>query len=285
MESILKDILGITILKLDVRDVLNLRATCKRLNTCILQYNKYWFFQYFLKNNFDILFSKNYLKHVHGVEKPLPNGEIFLFPYINCMTLKSSNEVNENFIKDSEYKSWEKEANELGFFKGEYEAAYCRMKYLKKTENFTCQDVNHYDVSPFSDIKPMSSINIIDEKILKCYEPTTEYFRLYVKYRYCQTIIEQIKKKIGYYEKENTISSLNKMENIIIDDLARIKRDTDEEINQIEDEIETLKNQIQLREKEILEKRLYLKGEEQESDKNMKEFLRLKEEYQKIFKE
>ena len=286
METILRDILGIIVLKLNVKDVLNLRATCKRLNDCILGFNKYWFFQYFLKNKYEILLSKYNLKHVHGVKKEMSNGEVFLFPYITCLTLKSCKEVNEFFVKDPEYESWKKEANELGFFNeaSEYESAYCRTKYLNKTENFTCTDVTHYDVTSFSNIKPMLSINIIDEKILNCYEPKTEYFKLYVKYMYSRTIIEHMKKKIGYYDKENTISSLDKMENIIIDDFASIKDDIVQDINQNEDEIETLKKQIQEHEKEIYEKRLHLKGEEEESEKNMKEFLRLKEEYNKIFK-
>ena len=180
----------------------------------------------------------------------------------------------------------EKEANELGFFNQaiEYESVYCRTKYLNKTENFSCPDVSHYDVTPFFNINPMLSVNIINEKILKCYEPKTEYFKLYVKYMYSRTIIEHMKKKMGYYEKENSISSLDKMERIIIDDFVRIEDEVMQDINHIEDEIETLKKQIQEHEKEIYEKKLYLKGEEEESEKNMKEFLRLKEEYNKIFK-
>jgi len=52
-----KDVLGIIILKLSYRDVLNLRATSKDLRDVIATFNKFWFLKYFKRwakfNQFD----------------------------------------------------------------------------------------------------------------------------------------------------------------------------------------------------------------------------------------
>ena len=277
---------------MDVKDVLNLRATCTRLNTCILQYNKYWFFQYFLKNKFEILFSKNYLEHVYGIKKKLANGETFVFAYINCLTTRSYDEV-DIFVKDSSYDAWKKEANQLNLFNegidesSQYESAYCRMKYLKKNENFICPDSTHYDITPFSDVKNMSSVNIIDEKILKCYELHKDYFRLYLKYFYSRNIIKRIREKCHNTNvrrrRSHDIRSFVELENFIVEDLDCVKRDTNDEIEEVEEEINNLRREIEDKQKEIWNKKQFLKDKEEKSKQNMEEFHQLKEESNKIF--
>jgi hypothetical protein len=288
MESILKDVLGIIVLKLNVGDVLNLRATCKHLNTNILHLKKYWFFQYFLKNKFKMLLNKKLLRHVHGVEKKMLNGETFLFPYTFCMTNISTYEMNEKFGKDPDYETWKSEANTLGFYDGglgegsKYETAYCRMKYLEKSDkNFICPDLDHYDVKPFSEIR-MFYVNIIDEKILKCYEQNTDYFRSYLKYMYSQHIIKKMR-NCTTCEFEHDVS-IERIQEIISEDFNRKKRDTREEIEEVEGEIKDLRKGIEKREKDIEKKEQYLKDEEEISKKNMEVFLQLKEEMNKIFK-
>src|SRR5436190_19880657 len=98
-----KDILGLLILKLNIKSISNLRLTCKYINSCILSYNKFWFFRYFIKNKFQILVEKGHLKHIFGTKKKLPNGEIFIIPLLVCLTNKSFEEVNEKLFQDPCY--------------------------------------------------------------------------------------------------------------------------------------------------------------------------------------
>ena len=282
METILKDTLGIIVLKLDVRDVLNLRATCKQLNTCILQYNKYWFLHYFLKNKFKILLDKRMLQHIHSIKKQMMNGETFLFPYTECLTKLSDEEVNERFFKDTNYDTWKIEANSLEFYnegtdeRQKFETAYCRLKYLENTEkSFICPYDSHYNLKSFSDIKPMIYINVIDEKILPCYQSSNEYFRFYLKSMASQSIIKRIRKNCRFHVH---MSTLDDVEDIITEDFLRTKTDMFEEIDE-------LRREIQEKELEIEKKKKDLRNEEEKSKQNAAEFLRLKEEYEKIFKE
>jgi hypothetical protein len=268
MKSILKDILGIIVLKLNVKDVLNLQATCKRLNICILQFNKYWFFQYFIKNKFKMLLDKRLLQHVYGIQTKMANEENFIFPYIQCLTKKAYDEIDIEFVKHSNYEIWKIEANTLGFYdENDYEASYCRLKYLKETENsFVCPHDTHYDLTSYRDIT-MTSINIIDDKILSCYDPNKKYFHSFLKWGCSQNMIKRFGKQIAY---DDSVTFLDNLQHSISQHILHTKKN-------VHEEIEGLMREIERREK-------YLKDKEEKSKKNMEEFLQVKAEMIRIFK-
>ena len=68
MEDIGKHILGLIILKLDIKDVLNLRLTCGKLNEIIINFNKYWFVKSF---EYNYPHCEKFLRHVNRLKKKI----------------------------------------------------------------------------------------------------------------------------------------------------------------------------------------------------------------------
>lgn len=288
MNSILKDVLGIIVLKLDVRDVLNLRATCKHINSCILGFNKYWYYQCFLRNKFDILVRSSAIKHVDGVKKKLPNGDTFIFPYIMCLSNKPMGEIDKDTFDDPECKIWKKEAHSLGLFDegqdegSKYESAYCRMQYLKKTEsNFICPNKKHYNnMTNFHYVPPMNDVNIIDGEIINCYDKTKNYFKLYLKYTFSRNIIGYVNKTCPNWEE---CYSLDNAEDTLYDHFNDNRDYCAEYIHDAKNEIEDLKKQIAEKEELISAEQKKLIKIHTEFGNNIDKFDRLKSIYDKNF--
>ena len=118
MENLGKDISGIVVVGLNLKTVLNLRATYKKLNSMILRYNKYWFLQYFQMDPFNIFRNKKYIEHTYQQEYVQTNGVVVNLINIGCFVNNCEHDdINNLTYKHPNYKNWKKQAKILGYIK------------------------------------------------------------------------------------------------------------------------------------------------------------------------
>jgi len=206
-----KDVLGLLIIKLDLKDVLNLRLSCKYYNDIILKFNKYWFSQ-----------VKSKVK-IH--KNPIEKRNEFFESYGCVMPLKypiesleinnvSEEQINSEVIKHPLYKIWREEVIKNRDYPEKVISGICRIKYLKeKYPNFKCPVQKHYH---YPELILQTDVNILDEKISKYYDKDVFYFRILIK--------EKIEES---FRKEYNTINLNKIKRYI--ERNRKKLDENEE--------------------------------------------------------
>src|SRR4029078_6168739 len=118
----------------------------KNINQKIEKFNKYWFALYFKKNISTVLKEENslpeHLKAYHGFH----NNIKIVFPYIECMTDRKGDDVDQSMENHSKFNYWYQQANNLGYRRESLKFDYCRLHYLKETEpNFACKYKSHYE--------------------------------------------------------------------------------------------------------------------------------------------
>ncbi len=177
MENIEKDTLGIALMKLTLKDIVNLRLTCKKLNEKIQKYNKYWFSLYFKKNMFKVLKEANNLPKHTKTFKGFNNLAKLEIPYLSCMTDREGDDVQQSMVNHYNFNKNFQEAENLGYFSKDFKMAYCTYCYLKETEpNFICKDISHYEYFP-SYFFYMKDVNILNTSISTFYKCEVNYFR------------------------------------------------------------------------------------------------------------
>ena len=166
-----RDTLGMLFLKMKNR--LKLRLICLKYNKWIMEYNKYWFVQYFNKNQFLILKKANKIKHIKNTQIRLPEGKTIEMTFLECLTHKTGSEINIEMKRHPLYETWLQEAKNLHFINTIYEEVYCRIQYLQG-EEIVCSNPSHYSVLciDFS----MRNINILSEDLLEFYDTKENYF-------------------------------------------------------------------------------------------------------------
>lgn len=122
--SLNKDILGILVLKLEIKDVLKLHLICKKFNEYIKSYNKFWFLKKLNREtlvfNIGIYLMEQFLKY--KAEYPIWRPEWFSQTDINI--------INNNLLKY--YK------NEKYYFK-----KYLKFSMIEKIERYKYNNLYH----------------------------------------------------------------------------------------------------------------------------------------------
>ncbi len=242
MEKLGKEIIGILVLKLSVNDVLNLRFACKKLNSIILSYNKYWFLKCFGINTYHIMFK--FLKgHYH--EYTQSDGKKISLPDLNCTTNKSVNEVDAESEKHEKYSRWKMQGIELGLVnenKGDFLNAYIRYRFLKCIYNdelfYPCQYSDHDNESERRVIyvaleRPMRQIFFLEDSFIPFYIFNKNYFKKLIKYKcrkyYNEQLLIEFKKEIdtSYFDIEFK-DNINRLESSFFDMEEKLKLDMEQ---------------------------------------------------------
>tara|TARA_R110001599_G_scaffold347607_1_gene574032 strand:- start:122 stop:745 length:624 start_codon:yes stop_codon:yes gene_type:complete len=204
-----KDILGIIVVNLSFKDVLNLRLTCKKYNEYITGYNKYWFVKVL---PYMQLKSRHVKPFVNMKNKQGENIKISLF-WLECVTpekTKTITEIDLEVVSHVDYKKWqEKLRKKLHFTAEEMEKSlntysykrfakgYYRGKYLKqKYPNHICPDFSHWGSTPKDKWLQQESVNLIHPEVTEYYQPDVNYFSIYVDLRNIKRNDTEYKNKI-----------------------------------------------------------------------------------------
>jgi len=219
MEDIGKDILGLIVLKLEMKDVLNLRLTCRKLNEIIINFNKYWFVKSF---EYNYPYCEKFLRHFNHTHWDASYKFSFKAPYIQCVSPsyipEELNLIDEEVLKHPLYKEWVnkwKSITKNRSFPETYKKGYIRGKYLKnKYPDFKCPNKEHYTHKLKKSWLKMNNINVINENIVEFYDHEKKYFKIYVIEMFGygndeSEVDESIKRRLRKIEnEEETIKSL-----------------------------------------------------------------------------
>ncbi len=188
MESLGKDILGIIILKLKIRSILNLRSTCKKLNLRVISYNKYWFLKYFNIDTFNTLKKNKCITHTFQENYIQENQVVVKITPFECFTDDEEyDNINSLASVHPNYKTWENEATSLVCIKEktDFIQGYILEQYLKDNVQPKCKHISHYpDFPKFLSFfrRPMIDIGIIAEELIPFYKNEENYFKKFLKH-------------------------------------------------------------------------------------------------------
>ncbi len=205
MENLGKDILGVIILKLNIKAILNLRITCKKLNLRIISYNKYWFLKYFNIDTFNTLKKNKCITHTFQESYIQENQVVVKITPFVCFTYDEKyddyDEISSLASVHPNYKKWKKEAESLGYIKESHEKdfiqGYILEQYLKDNMKPKCKHISHYpDFPKFLSFfeRPMTNIGIIEEELVPFYKNEENYFKKFLKHalkRHYKSIISR----------------------------------------------------------------------------------------------
>lgn len=194
-----KDVLGIIILKLSYRDVLNLRATCKDFRDVIATFNKFWFLKYLKRwEKFDTdQFDRYLCTHIN--HSFIIGHRIVDISHVQCLTPDQMREHSFHIIKEHEkYNTW---SNEFKSITDDEESeslrrAYIIQKYLKdKYPNHKCTDLTHLSGSIDEKYLEQTNINVINDALKKYCFFEFSYFDVLINFKpkhercsYCKTM-------------------------------------------------------------------------------------------------
>jgi hypothetical protein len=205
--NLCKDVLGLIVLKLEFKDVLNLRASCKYYDKCIRSYNKYWFLRWLIRvYRFKKIFKFQLGKHINfdcriqDFSFELPYIECVYPNYNNLNYEEQSNLVNE-VKKHPLYSIWTKEYRE--FIPKQYEGknyldGYCNAKHFQYLfPDYVCKEFYHYSNKIDSKYLFQPYHEIIHERLFEFYETKINYFSQYCNFKpehvrcnYCKHIYD-----------------------------------------------------------------------------------------------
>jgi hypothetical protein len=231
-----KDVLGLIVLKLEFKDVLNLRASCKHFDKCIRSYNKYWFLRWLIRvYRFKNVFNCQLGKH-KGCTCKIGNFS-FELPYIQCVCPNHNdhekrNELLNEIKSNPLYSLWIKEYKESLSEEARnhkcnilcnmncinIQEGYCKMKYFQVLfPNYICEDLSHYSIEINPEYLVRSYHEIIHDRLIEFYDLKINYFDHYtnfkpehVRCKSCKQIFEMQKEFCGFH-KFNCVGKISKI--------------------------------------------------------------------------
>jgi hypothetical protein len=210
--NLTKDILGLIVHKLEFKDVLSLRASCKHFDICIRSYNKYWFLRWLIRvYRFKNVFNSQLGKHKGCICK-IDNFS-FELPFLICICPNYNYLINKEQLeavkKSPLYFTWieEYKKNYSSKIKLSHEKiyleGYCNMKYFQTLyPDYVCEILDHYSKEINPEYLIQYEIGIINNRLIEFYDTKNNYFHQYINFKpkhvrcnCCKRVYDKFSKK------------------------------------------------------------------------------------------